>query len=541
MTKFIYNYPKLFIFTASVIMLVFYAHLLPVSIMEARNFITAREMLQENNWLLTTLNGEPRYEKPPLPTWITTVFAYLFGVANVWALRLPAILMLGFTGIGVFLISNKLNLPKWHAIINALICITSFYVIAILFEAPLDIYTHGFMLFGIYYLWLSFNSDSNLKWLLLASVFIGFSILSKGPVSIYALLLPFLIAYGVVYKIKFKRKYISKILLVTVLSVSIGSWWFLYIRLIEPIAFTEITLNEAENWNDYHTRPFYYYWSFFIQSGIWTIPALVSLIYPYLKTRVNNLKAYRLSLYWVLIAVILLSIIPEKKSRYLMPVLIPLAINCGFYVEYLLRNFKQLNVKERIVPYAHFGILSLLALVLPSVLFYMFFDLISSNWLNASILCVISLSSGIGMLYYLKYKNLKKLLIISIAFLFGLVIFGMSFLKYVPQDNYKSLSELKAHNKNSELKIYSANYVPPEFLWQYGGILPCINKNDLFHFPVENTFGLLVTKLSAEQLDVINQNYIIKKVDDFDINWVNVQHKKHRERYTITYYEVTKR
>lgn len=40
---------------------------IPVSIMEARNFITSREMITENHWLLTTMNGEARYEKPPFP------------------------------------------------------------------------------------------------------------------------------------------------------------------------------------------------------------------------------------------------------------------------------------------------------------------------------------------------------------------------------------------------------------------------------------------------------------------------------------------
>ena len=50
--------------------IVFVAHLqvLLINIMEARNFITAREMIVDGNWLLTTINGEPRYQKPPLPT-----------------------------------------------------------------------------------------------------------------------------------------------------------------------------------------------------------------------------------------------------------------------------------------------------------------------------------------------------------------------------------------------------------------------------------------------------------------------------------------
>ena len=60
---------------------IFIPHLdaLWVNIMEARNFVTAREMLQDSNWLLTTLNGEPRYQKPPLPTWLSAGSALLFG------------------------------------------------------------------------------------------------------------------------------------------------------------------------------------------------------------------------------------------------------------------------------------------------------------------------------------------------------------------------------------------------------------------------------------------------------------------------------
>ncbi len=61
-----------------------------INIMEARNFVTAREMLNDGNWLLTTLNGEARYQKPPLPTWLTAFSGALFGLKSVIGLRLPA-------------------------------------------------------------------------------------------------------------------------------------------------------------------------------------------------------------------------------------------------------------------------------------------------------------------------------------------------------------------------------------------------------------------------------------------------------------------
>ena len=42
-------------------------------IMESRNIITAREMVYDHNWLVPTMNGELRLEKPPLPTWIAAI------------------------------------------------------------------------------------------------------------------------------------------------------------------------------------------------------------------------------------------------------------------------------------------------------------------------------------------------------------------------------------------------------------------------------------------------------------------------------------
>ena len=42
-------------------------------IMESRNIVTAREMVYDGNWVVPTMNGELRFEKPPLPTWITAM------------------------------------------------------------------------------------------------------------------------------------------------------------------------------------------------------------------------------------------------------------------------------------------------------------------------------------------------------------------------------------------------------------------------------------------------------------------------------------
>ena len=144
---------------------------LEVTIMEARNFISAREMLTDNNWLLTTMNGEPRYEKPPLPTWLTALSGYVFGIKSVWAMRLPAVLMVVLLGSVVITLSRKLTLSPRHSLLNGLISVTSLYVVLIIFEAPWDIYAHAFMLSGIYCLFSNLRSPSGesntLKWVVL--------------------------------------------------------------------------------------------------------------------------------------------------------------------------------------------------------------------------------------------------------------------------------------------------------------------------------------------------------------------------------------
>ena len=96
MIKTIEKYPIATLSIVIVLMLLIHLDVPNVTIMEARNFITAREMVHDNNWLLTTMNGEARYQKPPLPTWLTATSGLVFGMQSLFALRLPAALMVLF-------------------------------------------------------------------------------------------------------------------------------------------------------------------------------------------------------------------------------------------------------------------------------------------------------------------------------------------------------------------------------------------------------------------------------------------------------------
>jgi len=538
MIKHIEKYPILSLLLFVILMLGFTIDVIPVTIMEARNFISAREMITDDNWILTTMNGEARYQKPPLPTWITAIFGMVFGMKSVLALRWPALLFMASIGISTYLLSKKLELDKSHSLINGFIVLSSFYVIGIIIEAPWDIYTHAFMLMALYQLFQIFQSQkTSIVNSLLFVLFIACSVLSKGPVSLYVLFLSFVIAYGISFKLKGGVLHFLKLISLLVFGIVLGGWWYFHVRIADPETFTAIASKETSNWSSYNVRPFYYYWSFFVQSGLWTIPALISLLYPYMKSRVSNLKAYRFSFFWTIIAVVLLSIIPEKKSRYLMPVLIPLALNIGFYIDYLIREFQNLKDKRETIPvYFSFGLIAIISLLFGLLGF--FFGPFLTGWVLIRFLlsAIILLVIGILLIKNLRYKNIKISFYLLIGFMMSFGLCALPLSQTQGQADYKSVSELT----DSKLPLYSINEVSPEAIYHYGDKIPKLKSDEGIQIPQEKEFHLLTN--SANELssyDQITDLYTIEFISIYDLNVATKGSRGHRSRLVNHLYRLS--
>lgn len=544
MPKSLKNFPILAICLFVALMLLPNLETLQVSIMEARNFITAREMLNNDHWLLTTMNNVARYQKPPLPSWFSAFSGILFGAKSLFGMRLPAVLMVMLSGSFMFYLSRTILKGRTHSMINALLFITSFYAIGITFEAPSDIFTHAFMLVSIYYLFKIFKSENN-SWKLVikAGIFLGLSILAKGPISIYALLLPFLIAYGFSFKYKNIKQKWPNILCAILLGLAIGGSWYLYVKLQDPSTLDAITSRETSTWTGYNTRPFYYYWSFFTQSGIWTIPAFISLLYPYLKKRVNHYKAYKFSFIWTITAVLLLSLIPMKKSRYLMPVLIPLAFNIGFYIEYLIRKFRTLKDKRETLPvYFNFGLIGLLGIAFPIVMFALFRAELQEHLFRFVLASAVLFTIGVLLLLQLKSKNIKNVFLLTVVFFASVFVFVLPLSEAFKNENFKSFSNLNEENQKRDLKLYAINYIAPETIWDYGDVIPEIKRKDKSYvFPLDKKFGILVNAMSPENEAEIRSKYDMKTIANYDLNHFGSTSKQNNPRLKSVFYILKKK
>lgn len=526
---------KALLFLVTAILLLYGLDKIDVNIMEARNFISAREMVQNNEYLLTTINNQPRYQKPPLPTWLTAASGLAFGFDSLFTLRLPVVAITFLLVYVFYLFSKRLGLSRTHSGNNALILITSFYIFFAGRDNQWDMYTHSFMMVSIYFTHRLLHQDSNrLSNGMLAGLFFGFSILSKGPVSLYALFLPFIISYAIVYRETFRRKgiYLFSMLL---LGLMIGLSWYVYVRIKDPESFKTIVSKETTNWTNYELKPFYYYWSFFIQSGLWAIASLIALVYPYLKSRVSNLKAYRFALLWTLSSLLLLSIIPEKKTRYLVPVLIPLALTTGFYIEYLFRKFNEsMGKREKIGVYLAFGIFALIAFLYPSVWLIFLWDQLLQHLLLFLFSSAAMLGCAFLIIRGLRRKSFGQVFYSMIS-LFIIVVISLIpvYKEIVFNPHYASAQKVRILEKQYGIKSYNLNYIAPEIIWDYGKAIPYIEQKDsTVILPNERMFGLMAELKDSVAIQKQFPGYKIERIYRINLHYKN----KKKERLMKDYY-----
>lgn len=515
-----------------------------VNIMEARNFTTAREMLNDGNWILTTLNGQPRYQKPPLPTWMTAVSAAVFGLKSLFALRLPAALLGSLVVFIKYIFTRKLFQNKDFGLTAALVTATSFYVVSAGRDGNWDIFTHGFMMVCILYLYKFFTESSRqYRNILIAALFFGFSFMSKGPVSMYALLLPFLIAYGFVYRYKGLKRRLLPIFTFLVVATVLSGWWYWYTYIFDAEAVAAITKRETSNWTGYNVRPIYYYWSFFTQSGVWTIIAFISLLYPYLKERVFNKQGYRFSFWWTMASLILLSVIPEKKSRYLLPVLIPLALNTAFYLEYLFRKFAEIKDKRETIPvYFNFGLIAAIGLVFPIGGYLLLKDNLNGKWVWFVLLAISLLALGIFIIKFLRKKQIKKVFYATVAFIAAILCFGMPLAKTLTVNpEFKGYSELNEWQSEENVEVYELTNFTPELIWDYGDTIDILLQEDEeIRIPEEERFGVLVAKEDEGKFRNTFFGFNFKRIARYDMNPKDADDRSHKTRLYRDLYLVTR-
>lgn len=343
-------------------------------IMESRNLVTAREIVSDGNWLIPRMNGELRLEKPPLPTWIAACIERI-APDRLTLQRVAAGLMATMMVFFLYALATFMTGSNMFGLFSAIVLCTSFNVILMGRTATWDIYCHGFMLGAIYFIFKGGRKDGRcLKEFIWAGILLGLSFLGKGPVSFYALLLPFLLAYLIVYRPSFRGKW-GAVATMLVICLVISLWWPVLLYFTHKELVLSVWNKETTAWLERNVRPWYYYWKFFAESGIWTLFLFTALIWPYWKKRLQLRKEYLFSVCWVFMILICLSLLPEKKTRYLLPILIPSSLVIAHLLLHWWQGFQKgiLPRRERLIWRVNSTLIAFIVAVLPIGIYILFF------------------------------------------------------------------------------------------------------------------------------------------------------------------------
>ncbi|WP_400190901.1 ArnT family glycosyltransferase [Hymenobacter sp. B81] len=300
-----------------------------LGLMEARNFVAAREIHEGGSWLLPTMNGQLRLAKPPLPTWLVAAVMQLTGnTTDLGVLRLPSALGATLLVLGFWRLAARLVADARTAWLAALVLATSLLMMTVGRDGNgWDVYCYTFMVWALLLLVRGWQSEERAYgWFAGAGALIGLSMLSKGPVAPYGMLLPFLVAWAWQGGVPALRQHGREALLAATVALLVGGTWPLYVlsqHLPDALAVAQI---ESSSWAGRHVKPFWFYLPFPVFTGLWAWCAVLTLVWPFARPRLQSYVPYLLVLGWALATVLVLSVVPEKKERYLLPVLPPMAL-----------------------------------------------------------------------------------------------------------------------------------------------------------------------------------------------------------------------
>lgn len=479
-------------------------------LMESRNFITAREIVRSGNWLVTTLNGEYRFEKPPLPTWLTAITMKIFNTTdNETILRVPVSLATVLLIFLVYKLVKEISNNGLYGFFSAFVLSSTFMIIKLGGENAWDMYPYVFMTGTIAYLIDGFKNNKISKYIV-SALFLSASLMSKGPIALYGMFLPFFISFGIVNGFNIYKKYWKQILLTILLGFLVASIWPIFMIVENKDLFFSVMNKEKDTWSNKHIQSIFFYLNYFVFMGIWIFIAAISWFKLKFFKKIKEYRVFSVGFYWTLSTIIFLSLIKMKKERYGLPIYITSSLTVGSILYYYyITIWNKLQKSDKILLKIQGIFLAILSIGVP---IFTFVTAYRNKIVGIDYLSLITFIY-FGALFYIvnsyiankeRYKN-------SIIFLSGIfmIIININCTwiieRYIRGDyktDFKYLESLKAETILDD--IYADDYDIVD-VWNVGKKIKKYDKNT--ELPDE----FLFLSTSEVNKEILKTHEVIKK------------------------------
>jgi len=428
---------------------------------ETRYAVIAREMVQSKNWILPHLNGQIYAEKPPLFFWLINLSTFFFGANNEFTNRIPSALAGLITLLITFLFGERLfNLRT--GFLSSLALATCFLFPQLSRWMMLDSLFTLFFLLALFYFYLGYEEEKRRRrYYLLTGLFMGFGLLTKGPV-IY-LTLPIFLIFTFFQK-DLKKFWCRDLLMGFLLSLVVVLIWWIPACWIGGKEYIHwILLKQAigtyvEGGIHFHPDPFYFYFIRFpIEFFPWIVFLPAAFILGLHKGQEKRKEFFFLSV-WFIFIFLFFTFSTGKKDNYLLPLYPVAALMIGRRWDSIISS----KEKEKGVIIGLILLMSLffiaLVLLLSGIPQKVYPDSQTYISLGASILLYLLIGSALSVLLFLKQKKFVSIVTLVIAF--GFLHLHISYSlppKLNAQRSMKTFSEriLKRMEVGDDLKTYS--------------------------------------------------------------------------------------
>ena len=467
------NKGALFVAVVLFITIFLYGNIVPVNVMEARNFITAREMTAGGSWLLPTMNGELRIAKPPLPTWITAVFMQWAGTdADLTVNRIPSGISALLLAVFTYLLVRRITGDRDIALTSLLVLATSYLFMLSARKNAWDIFSISFMTGAVWALAETFLSKRGRPfYLVLFSVLMAFAFYSKGPVPFWVMLAPFLISYIIAFGLKDLRDTRWGLLWSFLFCAVISAAWPVYVYLNTPHAAAAVASRESTGWFTNHTEPLWYYLLHLQEIvGVWVFFLFHGLAAPFIKK--DWKPGEKLFVFWFILTIIFITVFPEKKVRYLLPAVVPGAVVSALSIGYL----KAASGTVRKIVYGAFSIVTGTALIAGAgVLVHFSRDRLIA--LPGAVL--LACTGGVLIYLYWRQRTERSFLIAVAGICLGIVLLPPVVAERLGQDEAAPFMHLRTVPEYREKAFYSLGDLPPEIVWASGRAVRPLKEEQL--------------------------------------------------------------
>jgi 4-amino-4-deoxy-L-arabinose transferase-like glycosyltransferase len=420
---------------------------------EARNAQAAREMMERNDWIVPTFNGELRPHKPPLHYYFMQLAYRAFGI-NAFAARFFSAVF-GWLTLWITWFFARRFVSYGTAIwAVAVLLISTHFLFEFRMSVP-DPYLIFFITAGIFCFY-AYAQERKLKWLIASAVAAALATLAKGPV---ALALPAAILVWWCFSLKKYNLLLSwKMILYMAVIAIVALPWFVIIHQVTHGEYTR-EFFFRHNFNRFG-EPMEGHGGLFIMVPLFVLIGLlpVSVFSGELFRKIRSYHRntfIRLCMYVTVVFILFFSLSGTKLPNYPMPCYPFVAVLLGYYINRVITG--QLRVKQ----YPLWLLFVLNVLLLTAAWVGLGLETATQPFRGWALLFVVPVITSACSVWFFKKEGLKKALHTMIA---GYSVFNFLFLAIGYPAIYRHNPVTKTlHLLHKDEQVYSYKIYNPAY------------------------------------------------------------------------------